>query len=335
VSSFPFRGGISSCPILLVRFNQFLEAFPATRQVYQDALHDTRLRQITHWSYKRRKGRFLLVESVLQHLLDDEHGDERTRRTLIDTIFDTEQVKQLVPAIQNASAGEGVTSGLWQSLTSSAKAWFSGESNIEAKIRTTINNGEGMDDSVFLPRIAALANLEPLLVERVADMTRIASKQLCEVVDQKVSSVLSRIKNIQKDHLQRAHEQGLSQARSDAVRFAQDVFLASTQDTFVNDMRYVWLLDVRENIQLISPATYSLCKTSRSLNVEHGTRITILTRLAAAVRLSRMIWWFCADDCHRSNIRRVWVKATAEAATPCSQDARIPTHGRRQAAPTA
>jgi hypothetical protein len=307
--------------------------------VYQDALHDTRLRQITHWSYKRRKGRFLLVESVLQHLLDDaEHGDERTRRTLIDTIFDTEQVKQLVPAIQNASTGEGVTSGIWQSLTSSAKsakAWLSGESNMEAKIKTTINTAESMDDSVFLPRIATLANLEPLLVERVADMTRIASKQLREVVDQKVTSVLSRIKNIQKDQLQRAHEQELGQARSGAVRFAQDVFLASTQDMFVNDMRYVWLLDASESIQLISLATYSSCKTSRSLHVEHGTLITTLTRLAVAVRLSRMVWCFCPDLCRRSILYCVWFKATTETATPCSQVARIPTHGRRQATSTA
>jgi hypothetical protein len=252
----------------LVRFKQLLETLPAIVKVYQDALSEHRLRHITHWSYKRRKGRFLLVESVLQNLLNDENGTEQTRRTLIDTIFDTYDVKDLAPAIRNASAGEGATAGLWQSLTSSAKAWLTGESNIEANIKAINKDGENMDDTVFLPRIAALANLEPLLVERVSEMNRMASKQLREVMDQKISHVLNRIKTTQRDNIRRMHEQELSQVRSEAIRYAQDLFLASTQDSFINDTRYATVASCGRAAHNSQSQAYRDC-------ARHQERITV------------------------------------------------------------
>jgi hypothetical protein len=206
--------------------------FPATVKTMQDTLDDYQLRQISHSSYKRRKQRFLLLESLLEHLLSDDQSNEATRRRLINDVFDAETAKDLVIVLQNVPSS---TPGFF----SSVKSWFKGESSVDTRVRSILKEANNMSDAVFLPRVVALVALEPLLASPVADMNRIAVKHLHDMVQQRMPGLASRIKTLQSDTLRRAHERDLDQVKNEAVRAAHDVLLASVMDTFINSTRYV------------------------------------------------------------------------------------------------
>jgi hypothetical protein len=206
--------------------------FPATVKTMQDTLNDYQLRQILNSSYKRRKQRFLLVESVLEHLLSDDQSNEATRRQLINDVFDAETVKDLVSALENVPSS---TPGFF----SSVKSWFKGESGVDTRVKAILKEADNMSDAVFLPRVVALVALEPLLASPVADMNCIAVKYLQDMVQQRMPGLTSRIKTLQSDTLRRAHERDLDQVKNEAVRGAHEVLLASVMDTFVNSTRCV------------------------------------------------------------------------------------------------
>jgi hypothetical protein len=206
--------------------------------MYQDALNDARLRQVTHPFYTRQRGRFLLAENVLQYVIDKEHQDEQGRRTLINAIFNTHDVMELVPAFRKASTADETQAGPL------------GETDIEDMIKMTINNGEYMDDSVFLPRLSALVDLEPLLAAPAAEMLAQAVDHLRNAMVEKVGYILTCAKVAQQGSLRKTLEQEFARAHSEAVRSAQDEFVASISEKFVSNVWYVCGLSVNHGSRL-------------------------------------------------------------------------------------
>jgi hypothetical protein len=175
---------------------------------------------------------------VLQHVVNEEYQDEQGRRTLINTIFDTHDVMELVPALRKASTADGTQAGPFR------------ETDIEDMIKMSISNGEHMDDSVFLTRLSALVNLEPLLAAPGVEMVFQVAKHLRDTVVEKVGYILNCAKVVQQGSLRKTLEQEFARAHSEAVRSAQDEFVASTSDKFVSNAWYVCGLSVNHGLRL-------------------------------------------------------------------------------------
>jgi hypothetical protein len=195
-------------------------------------------------------------------------------------------------------------------------------------VKAILNDADYMDDSIFLPRIAALVHLEPLLAQPVADMTRIATKHLEDVVRQKVSTILGRIKTVQRDSLRKAFEHDLAQVCSEAVRSAQEVFLASTADIFINNPRYVGFTScVLERM----PHTLRHVDVVETVKKSGGRweQPSYYGSYGSGGMFSQVVHssfhsFFCRTELHH-----IWVKADAEASPSRTPASRLSADGRR------
>jgi hypothetical protein len=217
-----------------VRLEQLTDTFPAMAPILQDIFDVIQQCQITTPEYEWRRERFLLVESVLKYVHDGENSDQRPQQELINTILETRDHKELVAAFQLASH-DYTTSSSWVPNTN---FWRKGELSVDAKVKAILDIAHHMDDSVFLPCIITLANQEPLLAGPVANMAHMATKYLQDTMEQRIASVLRRLKLLEEDGFRRSSESDLAQVRSNGIGLAQKAFLASTTDAFINDPWY-------------------------------------------------------------------------------------------------
>jgi hypothetical protein len=208
--------------------------FPPIARAFKNAADDPRLQNIALHPFKQRKERFSLVESALRHVIADDRNDPESRRRVIETIMESDDLKKLVDVLQGASSEHEAPGGFLGSLTSSVRTWMKGESDVEAKLKNIRKKGRDMDDGAFLSRIIHLVDFEPLLAEVASDINRIASEYLQNVIRQKIGTLATQLKQARRDNLRGAYEQELARAKAQTLRSALEAFLNSTTNSFLN-----------------------------------------------------------------------------------------------------
>jgi hypothetical protein len=203
--------------------------FPDIQLLMDGISHDTSLISISNYPYKSRKERVLVIESILNHLDSDNHADESSRRRLITTIMESNNLKDHVQAMRDTSVDN--SSGFFRNIFN----FVTGTPDIQARLQDIRTSAHKMDDAAFLTRLSNMARLEPLLVDTAADIIERASSCLQKAMDKKKSFILGRIQQTRENHLKRAFEQEIDTARKAALRIAHLEFLVATQDAFIVD----------------------------------------------------------------------------------------------------
>jgi hypothetical protein len=198
--------------------------YPRLRALLDEAGRDSKLTSVSSEIFTTGKQRLFLIDAILR-----EYGqamDDDTRRTLIRSVLDTDDLKKVVSAVLGSSGSQSWFPSLL------ASAFGDDRSRLEEKVRGLRRDARKMDDAEFLARLPSIVDLDPLLTETGANVGRIALDHLQAAVKQKAATLLYRTKSIQEDDMRKKNAQELAHATAQALLEAHEYYLASVDVAF-------------------------------------------------------------------------------------------------------